>query len=153
MGIWNEVEQLELHFSADAKRKSEQLAKLKTKYIIIYGYGAVGIGAEKVCSNLGLKVEAVCDKNKIGSSSLSGKIETIEDAVMRLKDVVVLVCVRGMYEQIKEEYKELISEEDFVDGDDFYLNTPTFFSLEEHNPYVKKLEMYRSSTEMVFYAI
>lgn len=148
MGIWNVVEQLELHFSADAKRKSEQLAKLKTKCIIIYGYGA-----EKLCSNLGLKVDAVCDKNKIGSSSLSGKIETIEDAVMRLKDVVVLVCVRGMYEQIKEEYKELISEDDFVDGDDFYHNTPTFFSLEKHNPYVKKLEMYRSSTEMVFYAI
>jgi FkbM family methyltransferase len=144
MNLWNDIENSKLSYENNAVKKLEQLNFIKSRQIIIYGYGTIGIGAEKICEICNLPVAAVCDKNKIGLPIKFGIIEDIQSAVKRLKDVVVIVCVRGHYDDIVNEYREIISPKYFIDGDDFYHDTASFFVLDKDSDFFKnKLDKYR----------
>lgn len=144
MGIWNDIENSDLYYQADAKDKRELFKKLRSKDIIIYGYGTIGVGVEKLCENFGFRIDAVCDKNKIGQSYKTGIIEDMNIVLSRLKDVMVIICIRGAYKEIKNQYKETVPEENFIDGDDFYHDTYSFLVLEdEKSIYTSMLNTYR----------
>lgn len=144
MGIWNDLEKSNLYYQADAKSKYESVEKLRNKNIIIYGYGTIGIGVEKICENLGLPIAAVCDKNKIGQTYKNGIIEDMKMALSRISNVIVIVCIRGLSDLIREQYKEYVPVDDFIDGDDFYHDTPSYFVMaNEKSIYANILENYR----------
>lgn len=136
------VKQQGLEFEKEAEQKNISLQKIQNGKLVIYGYGIIGKSAEKLCKRLGLKVWAVCDKNKIGEACDSGKIESVEGVVERLGEVILLICARGCFDEIKTTYCSLIPEENMIDGDEFYHYNPSYFVLDANNPYLSEIKEY-----------
>ena len=145
MSLWNNIENSQIHYAKDAQRKKVQLGYIKSRNIIIYGYGTIGIGVEKICCICNFKIAAICDKNKIGTATKFGVVEDFRQAVKRFDQVVVIVSARGFFQEIVNEYKDLVDLEYFVDGDDFYHDTASFFVLDKESEFFRrKIDVYRN---------